>query len=62
MWGSTMAGSTLEIDSGHKNEKIIFYPKSVRSFLRILCVIRIILIKSSFFLNKLTNITKHVFN
>ena len=36
---STMAGSTLEIDSGHKNKKTAFYPKCVRTFLRILCIV-----------------------
>ena len=30
---------TLEIDSGQKNKKIGFYAKSLRSFLRILCVV-----------------------
>ena len=34
-----MAESTLEIDSGHKNKKIGFYPKSLRPFLQILCVV-----------------------
>ena len=29
---------TIEIDSRHKNKKIGFYPKSLRLFLRILCV------------------------
>ena len=33
------AGSTLEIDSGHENKKIGFYPKSPQPFLRILCVV-----------------------
>ena len=28
-----------EMDSGHKNKKIGFYPKSLRPFLRILCVV-----------------------
>ena len=37
--GSGMAGSTLEIDSGHKNKKIGYYPKSIRPFLRILYVV-----------------------
>ena len=31
--------STLEINSGHKNKKIGFYPKSLRPFLKILCVV-----------------------
>ena len=30
---------TLEIDSGQKSKKIGFYPKSLRLFLRILCVV-----------------------
>jgi len=30
--GSGRIGSTLEIDSGHKNKKIGFYPKSLRPF------------------------------
>ena len=30
---------TLEIDSGHKNKEIGFYPKFLRPFLRILCVV-----------------------
>ena len=84
------------MDSGHKNKKIGLYPKSLRSFLRILYVpiesiyiyilymhaeetsralredafddfasLRsqlIILIDSSFILNKLTNIAKQDFN
>ena len=33
------AGSTLEIDSGYENKNIGFYPKSLRPFLRILCVV-----------------------
>ena len=36
---SGRAGSTLEMDSGHKNKKICLYRKSLRSFLRILCVV-----------------------
>ena len=36
---SGQAGLTLEMDSGHKNEKIGFYPKSIRLFLMILCVV-----------------------
>ena len=35
--GSAMAGSTLQLDSGHKNKKIGSYPKCLRPFLRILC-------------------------
>ena len=30
---------TLKMDSGHKNKNIGFYPKSLRPFLRILCVV-----------------------
>ena len=37
--GSGRIGSTLEIDSGHNNKKIGYYPKSLRPFLRILCVV-----------------------
>ena len=33
------AGSTLEMDSGHKNKEIDFYPKSLRPFLQILYVV-----------------------
>ena len=33
------ARSTLEMDSGHKNKKFGFYPKSLRPFLRILCAV-----------------------
>ena len=39
MRGSTMTGSTLEIDSGYKNKKIGFHPKSIGPFLRILWVV-----------------------
>ena len=28
-----------EMDSGHKNKKIGFYPNTLRPFLRILCVV-----------------------
>ena len=27
------------MDLGHKNEKIAFYPRSLRAFLKILCVV-----------------------
>ena len=33
------AGSTLEMDSGHKKKTIDFYPRSLRPFLRILFVV-----------------------
>ena len=33
------ARSSLETDSGYKNKNIGYYPKSLRPFLRILCVI-----------------------
>ena len=33
------AGSTLEIDAGHRNKKIGFYPMFLRPFLRISCVV-----------------------
>ena len=39
MVGSDRAGSTLEIDSGHKNKKFGFYLKFLRRVLRILCVV-----------------------
>ena len=39
MAGLGRAGPTLEMDSSHKNDKIGFYPKSLRPFLRILCVV-----------------------
>ena len=32
-------GSTLEMDSGHKNKKIGLNPKCLRPFLKIVCVV-----------------------
>ena len=37
--GSGQSGLTLEINSRNKNKKIYFHPKSLRSFLRIVCVV-----------------------
>ena len=37
--GSSTAGLTLGIDSGHKNTKTGFYPKCLRPFLWILCIV-----------------------
>ena len=39
MVGSGCVGSTLERDSEYINNKIGYYPKSLRPFLRILCVV-----------------------
>ena len=33
-----MVFRTLEIDSGHRNKKVGFYPKFVKALMRILCV------------------------
>ena len=38
LW-SGRAGSTLEMDSGHKNKRIGIHPKSLQPFLSILCVV-----------------------
>ena len=38
-WSGRRGLKTLEIDSGHENKKIGSHPKSLRSFLKILCVV-----------------------
>ena len=64
---------SLEMNSGYKSKNIGFYPKSLRPFLRILCVLddsmyackkellvrSLVIIKSSFLLNKIINTARH---